>query len=123
MTLIYVELKDSANDRRKKGSVARLAWDFGVTAHTVDYTYQRIRHGKTVFRKERLYNDKIMYTLENHLALIDVVVDCKGHISKRRMVHKFFLKTYLKVECNTLVRHLKSLKAEVARRRYCPQLT
>jgi hypothetical protein len=123
MTLLYAELRVSDGGRRVKGSVANLAWDFGVNKSTVFATYGRIRHGKTVFRKPRIYNDNLMDSLENHLALIEIVVDAKGRLSKRRMAAKFFRQTGVNISADTLVRHLKTLKVEVCRRRYCPQLT
>jgi len=121
--LLYAELGTGDGDRRKKGSVVSLAWDFGVSTGTVYTTWDRIRHGKEVFRKPRVYDDCIMDSLENHLALIDIVVDNKGRLSKRRMATKFLDKTGILVSSDTLVRHLKSLKARVTKRRYCPQLT
>ena len=123
MTLLYAELRVSDGGRRVKGSVANLAWDFGVNKSTVFATYGRIRHEKTVFRKPRIYNDNLMDSLENHLALIEIVVDAKGRLSKRRMAAKFFRQTGVNISADTLVRHLKTLKVEVCRRRYCPQLT
>ena len=123
MALLYAELQTGEGERRKKGAVATMAWDFGVAPGTVATIYSDIRHGKTVFRKERFYDDKIMDVLENHFALIDIVVDAKGRLSKRRMAAKFERATGLTVSSDTLVRHLKQMKAEVARRRYAPQLT
>ena len=123
MALLYAEFVVGDGGRRGKGKVADLAWDYGVTQATVHNTYNSIRHGKTVFRKPRVYDDCIMDSLENHLALIDIVVDNKGRLSKRRMAEKFARATGTHVCCDTLVRHLKTLKAQVARRRYCPQLT
>ena len=119
---MYAELDVGDGDRRAKGSVADLAWDYGVTPATVHNTYNNIRHGKTVFRKPRIYDDCIMDSLDNHLALIEIVVDSKGRLSKRRMAAKFALRTGNSVSCGTLIRHLKMLKREVPRRRYCPQL-
>ena len=46
MTLLYAELRVSDGGRRVKGSVAILAWDFGVNKSTVFATYGRIRHGE-----------------------------------------------------------------------------
>ena len=79
--------------------------------------------GKTVFRKPRIYNDNLMDSLENHLALIEIVVDAKRRLSKRRMAAKIFRQTGVNISADTLVRQLKTLKVEVCRRRYCPQLT
>lgn len=107
MTILCAELDKDDHGMRSSGAVQKLAWDFGISRGTVYSIYQEIKHGKTVFRKGRIYKDNIMDVLENHLALIDVVVDNKGRLSKRRMASKFHRLTGVKMSCDTLVRHPK----------------
>ena len=73
-------------------------------------------HRALAIRDVRLdTTDCIMDTLENHLALVELVVEKKGNTSKRRLAAAFAQKTGRKVSETTLIRALKALKASELR--------
>ena len=71
---------------------------------------------KTVFRLPRIYvKDRIMDDFNNQKTLINIVVESKGRISKRRIGTKFREQTGTSISISTLVRKLKDLKVAVKR--------
>ena len=86
--------------------------------------YKKIRFGQTVFRLPRSYvADRIMDDFNMEQALIHILVDNKGRVSRRRIGRKFRDATGTNVSDGTLVGKLQELKCLVKRRRYKPKLT
>ena len=81
--------------------------------------YKKIRYGQTVVRLPRIYvHDRIMDDFNMQQALIHIIVENKGRVSKRRIGTKFREATGTDVSNSTLIRKLQELKVLVKRRRY-----
>ena len=121
----YNELIITDSGRRVRGSLDDLAWRWGVkSASHIKIVHKKIRFGSTVFRLPRIYvKDRIMDDFNNQEALVNILVEAKGRISKRRIGAKFRKQTGKSISDSTLVRKLKDLKVMVKRRRYKPVLT
>ena len=86
--------------------------------------HHNIQYGNTVSRLPRIYvKDRIMDDFNNQTTLINIVVESRGRISKRRIGTKFREQTGTSISTSTLVRKLKDLKVAVKQRRYKPCLT
>ena len=77
--------------QRPYGSLQDLAWRWGVlSADNIGKIYKKIRFGQTVFRLPRIYiHGRIMDDFQMEETLIDIVVESKGGLSKRRIGTKF----------------------------------
>ena len=106
-------------------TVESLAWLWGLRkpGH-IQNIFQKIRYGETIYKVTRLPSqDKIMDMWGHNQTLIDIVVERKGRISQREIARAFRDRTGVPVATSTVVRALKAMKAEVARRRYKPLLS
>jgi len=101
-----------------------IAWDWGITVCTVRRIFLKVTYGSS-FRsqKGRAAVDKIMDVLANHEAVVKIVEDAKGRTSARKLAKAFKFMTGIAVSRKVLVKHLKSIGLQIARRRYAPMLT
>ena len=110
--------------RAPSGTVSSLAWQWGMCSKTVRNIFFKFKYGATVFSQTgRSTGEKIMDILANNEAVIKILVDKKGRVSGRRLQVAFKNMTGIAVSRQTLVRHLKTMNLEIARRRYCPKIS
>lgn len=125
LSFMYGDLANSDFGGKTKGSVTSLAWLWGLRSPGhIRNIFQKTRYGETIYKITRLPStDKIMDVWAHNQELIKIVVDRKGRISQREIARAFRENTGVQVATSTIVRALKAMKAEVARRRYKPLLS
>ena len=107
--------------RKKRGSVQRLAWEWGCSTETLRNVYKHVKYGEDL-DKPRPKGEHILDRPDLHAALIRIVVHRRGKVNKRKLAVQFFEETKVKVGANTIYRHLKEHDLQIKRRRYCPKL-